>query len=94
MDIGNKIKQLRYRSSLTQEQLADRLGLSPQAISKWENAAAMPDISLLPDLAEIFGISIDELLILQSTRRCGALKTAWMFRMILIRTCSANMRNS
>lgn len=61
MDIGNKIKQLRYRASLTQEQLANRLGLSPQAISKWENSVTMPDISLLPSLAETFGTSIDEL---------------------------------
>ncbi len=61
MDIGNKIKQLRYRASLTQEQLGDRLGLSAQAVSKWENSVTMPDISLLPSLAEIFGISIDEL---------------------------------
>lgn len=61
MDIGNKIKQLRYRASFTQEQLADRLGLSAQAISKWENSVTMPDISLLPLLAETFGVSIDEL---------------------------------
>ena len=61
MDIGSKIRQLRYRASLTQEQLADRLGLSAQAISKWENSVTMPDISLLPLLAETFGISIDEL---------------------------------
>ncbi len=61
MELGNKIRQLRYRANLTQEQLAERLGLSAQAVSKWENAAAMPDISLLPELAAIFGVSIDEL---------------------------------
>ncbi len=61
MDIGNKIRKLRFRASLTQEQLADRLGISAQAVSKWENAVAMPDISLLPELSEIFGVSIDEL---------------------------------
>ena len=61
MEIGKKIRQLRYKASLTQEQLAERLGLTAQAVSKWENSAAMPDISLLPDLVEIFGISIDEL---------------------------------
>ena len=61
MDMGSKIKQLRYRAALTQEQLAERLGLSAQAISKWENAVTMPDISLLPALAETFGVSIDEL---------------------------------
>ena len=61
MDIGSKIRQLRYKASLTQEQLAEQLGLSAQAVSKWENAVAMPDISLLPELAEVFGVSIDEL---------------------------------
>ncbi len=61
MELGIKIKQLRYKASLTQEQLAGRLSVSPQAVSKWENGAAMPDIGLLPELAEIFGVSIDEL---------------------------------
>ena len=61
MELGNKIRQLRFKASLTQEQLAERLGLSAQAVSKWENSVAMPDITLLPDLAEIFGVSIDEL---------------------------------
>ena len=61
MDIGSKIKKLRYNAGLTQEQLADRLGLSPQAISKWETGSSMPDITLLPPLAEIFGTTIDEL---------------------------------
>ena len=61
MGIGMKIKQLRFRASLTQEQLADKLGLSAQAVSKWENSVAMPDISLLPELAGVFGVSIDDL---------------------------------
>ncbi len=61
MDIGKKIKQLRFKASLTQEQLAEKLGLSAQAVSKWENSVAMPDISLLPELAQVFGVSIDEL---------------------------------
>ena len=61
MELGNKIRQLRYRTSLTQEQLSERIGVSPQAVSKWENGAAMPDISLLPVLAEVFGVTIDEL---------------------------------
>ena len=61
MEIGKKIRQLRYKASLTQEQLAEALGVSAQAVSKWENAVAMPDISLLPLLAETFGVTIDEL---------------------------------
>lgn len=61
MDFGSRIRQLRYKHSMTQEQLSEQLGLSPQAVSKWENNAAMPDITLLPLLAEVFGISIDDL---------------------------------
>lgn len=61
MEIGVKIKQLRCKAGLTQEQLGERLGLSAQSVSKWENAVTMPDITLLPRLAEEFGVSIDEL---------------------------------
>lgn len=61
MDIGNKIKHLRYRAGLTQEQLAARLGISAQSVSKWETAVTMPDITLLPSLAGELGVTIDEL---------------------------------
>ena len=61
MKIGNKIRQMRIKSGLTQEQLALKLGISGQSVSKWENEITMPDITLLPDIAEAFGISIDEL---------------------------------
>ena len=61
MELGKKIKQLRCRASLTQEQLAERLGISAQSVSKWENAVVMPDVTLLPLIAETFGVSIDDL---------------------------------
>ncbi len=61
MELGKKIKQLRFKAGLTQEQLAEKLGIAAQSVSKWENAVAMPDITTLPLLAEIFGISIDDL---------------------------------
>lgn len=61
MDIGNKIKQLRMKMGLTQEQLATRLGISAQSVSKWENSVTMPDITLLPVLSSELGVSIDEL---------------------------------
>ena len=51
----------RKQRHLTQEQLANELGLTFQAISKWENGLSCPDISLLPQLAEIFGVTIDDL---------------------------------
>ena len=70
MEIGNKIKQLRYKSGLTQEQLASNLGISAQSVSKWETAVSMPDITLLPSLAREFGVSIDEYLTWQWIKNC------------------------
>ena len=55
MELGKKIRQLRFKAGMTQEQLAEKLGIGPQSVSKWENAVAMPDISLLPKLAEEIG---------------------------------------
>lgn len=69
MEIGCKIKQFRFKSGLTQEQLAVKLGVSAQSISKWENAVTMPDISLLPALAEAFGVTIDDLFDLTAEQR-------------------------
>lgn len=60
--IGKTIKRLRLREGLTQEQLAARLHLSGQAVSKWENEATFPDITTLPLLADCFGVTIDELM--------------------------------
>lgn len=61
MNIGNKIKVLRKEKGVTQEELANSVGVSFQAVSKWENNIALPDITLLPILAEYFGVSMDEL---------------------------------
>lgn len=62
INIGNKIKYLRNRLRISQETLAETMGVSFQAVSKWETGAAAPDISLLPALACFFGVSTDELL--------------------------------
>ena len=61
IDIGARIRSLRLSNSMTQEQLAGRLGVSAQAVSKWESGTNMPDIQLLPDLSVLFGVTIDEL---------------------------------
>ncbi|MBP5726763.1 MAG: helix-turn-helix transcriptional regulator [Clostridia bacterium] len=61
LNIGSVIKRLRSEHSVTQEELAEYLGISFQAVSKWENGATMPDITLLPRLAAFFGVRIDEL---------------------------------
>ena len=61
LQIGNRIRELRKASGMTQEQLAELIGISFQAVSKWENNIALPDISLVPTLARIFGVTTDEL---------------------------------
>lgn len=60
--LGKRIVQNRKRLGLTQDQLAEKLGVTAQAVSKWENDQSCPDITMLPRLAEIFGISTDTLL--------------------------------
>ena len=62
LKIGEKIKELRKEQDVTQEKLADYLNISYQAVSKWENGLALPDITLLPKLANFFGVTADELL--------------------------------
>lgn len=69
MEIGNKIKQLRSKAGLTQEQLAAKLGISAQSVSKWETAVTMPDITLLPTIAGELGVSIDELFDLTAAQK-------------------------
>lgn len=62
MSFGSTIKRLRKERSLTQDQLANLLNVTPQAVSRWETNAAMPDISLLIPLANVFNVSTDTLL--------------------------------
>ncbi len=61
IELGNKIKQLRFRKGITQDTVAKALNVSSQTISKWENNVSMPDIQLLPEIAVYFGCTIDEL---------------------------------
>ena len=60
--IAENIKRLRQESQLTQAQLAERLGVSYQAVSRWENETTYPDIELLPAIAALFGVTVDYLL--------------------------------
>ena len=60
--IGKRIAALRREKGLKQDELAEKLGVSPQAVSKWENDQTCPDISLLPLLAKTLGVTVDELL--------------------------------
>ena len=58
---GNKIKALRRKMNLTQEELAERLNVSFQAVSKWETNASLPDVTMFPLLANFFNVTTDEL---------------------------------
>ena len=60
--IGTRLCTLRKQRNLTQDQLAEAMGVSAQAVSKWENDLSCPDIAMLPNLADYFQVSIDSLL--------------------------------
>lgn len=60
--LNEQIAFLRKSRGITQEELAREFGISNQAVSKWESGQSCPDIQLLPQLAEYFGVSIDELM--------------------------------
>ncbi len=69
MKFGQTIKSLRREANMTQENLAELLSISPQAVSRWETDVAMPDISLLPPLANLFNVSTDYLLGMESYQK-------------------------
>ncbi|MBR2731123.1 MAG: helix-turn-helix transcriptional regulator [Clostridia bacterium] len=61
LELGQKIRELRHRDGRTQEMLADALGVTSQAISRWEANGGYPDMEMIPSIANYFGVSIDEL---------------------------------
>ncbi len=72
INIGEKIAKLRKDKNMTQEQLADIIGISSQTISKWENSVTMPDILLLPIITDVFGITLDELFSIETKHKTTA----------------------
>ena len=62
-NLGENIARLRHDMGMTQESLAYQLGVTSAAVSKWERQLSCPDISLLPQMAEIFGVTIDDLFV-------------------------------
>lgn len=60
-NLAANLRRLRLEKKLTQEQLADQLSVSAQSVSRWENNATFPDVMLLPELAHIFGVLVDDL---------------------------------
>lgn len=61
LDLGNHIRQLRRRDKRTQEDLANALGVTSQAVSRWESGGSYPDMNLIPSIANYFGVTIDTL---------------------------------
>lgn len=79
------LRPLRQQAGLTQAALAERLGVSDRAVSRWENGAALPDVALLPPLAMLLHVSVDALLGVDSQRRESAIRGA-------LAACSAAMQ--
>ena len=67
--IGDTISKMRQNKNMTQEEFASRLGVTPQAVSRWENGTTYPDITLLPTIASYFDVSIDEIIGFDITRK-------------------------
>ncbi len=87
LKISENIAALRKQAGITQEDLANKLSVSNQAVSKWEAGKCCPDIEILPKLASFFGISIDELLLgecLAETNLCVETKYSLILRAIEI----------
>ena len=69
MTFGKIMKDLRRNANMTQEKLAEILNISPQAVSRWETDAAVPDISLLPPIANLFHVTTDYLLCMDTYQK-------------------------
>ncbi len=63
MKVGTRIAELRNINNITQLELAEKLGVTDRAVSKWETGSGYPDITLLPQIADTFNVSIDYLLL-------------------------------
>lgn len=72
MTLGEKLTQYRKKNNLTQDAVAELLGVTPQAVSKWENDASCPDIMLLPQIATLYETTADELLSREAAAYRGA----------------------
>ena len=75
MELGEKIKELRLKRNWTQEDLAESLSVTCQTVSKWENMITMPDISLLPKLSFLFGVTIDDLFSLSIEQKLNRIES-------------------
>lgn len=90
-NLAVNICSLRKQLGLTQEALAERLGLTFQAVSKWENFQSSPDIQLLPRLAEIFQVSVDRLFGLEKQEQMGKERSLQVVRAVTAEGLKAEM---
>ena len=74
--VGARIAALRTERKMTQAELAERLGVSDKAVSKWELGGCYPDVTMFPLIADIFGVSVDYLM-RGGSRRVQKLKSMW-----------------
>jgi len=81
--MGEIISMLRKEKGMTQKELAEQLNITDKAVSKWERDLACPDISTLPKLAEILGISVDELLNNATSQPSGHKGARYALRTVL-----------
>lgn len=63
MDFGQRLKEIRKRNGLTQDAMAERLHVTRQAVSNWENNRNLPDLAMILQIAEAFSLSLDELIL-------------------------------
>ena len=66
MDCGKQIRQIRKDAKLTQEQMAAKLNVSRQAVSNWENNKNLPDLEMIITISRVFGLSLDQLMVVSS----------------------------
>ena len=69
LNIGENLRRLRRAADMTQERLADKLGVAYQSVSRWENGTTYPDMEMLPALSSIFGVTVDELLGMEESKK-------------------------
>lgn len=72
--IGEKIRLLRKKNDVTQDKLADHLGVTPQAVSRWESGVCYPDMNYLPAIADYFSVTMDELLCYSGAQKAAKVK--------------------
>ncbi len=86
--VGERIAELRKRKSMTQEELAAIIGVSSQSVSKWENGINMPDIMMLPVIADTFDVTVD-MLYGRSGTLCGGISSDAVFNVVCRSVCQA-----